>query len=214
MYLSSDVMKILGLTQRQVINWAEKGLVVPLIEAQGAGTKRGYTYTNLLEFGLCNTLFDMGLENHKVKKILKDLREGGQLKAWAENYKGFFHSMAEGIMACFGICKDIGLQEESKRDAEQFGFDLNDPARCVEYIKERITPEKPVGFLLYFFKDDESTFDLYPLPIEELIGGQLVNFLMKYKFRGSDMHLSKGIIMVNLGKIKDEIDNTINEIGY
>ncbi|MGA1869412.1 MAG: MerR family transcriptional regulator [bacterium] len=89
LFLNSDVTKIVKLAQRQVVHWTEKELVIPLVEAKGAGSKRKYTYTNLLEFSICKTLFDMGLGIHKVKQIAKDLRQDGHLTLWAEDYPGF-----------------------------------------------------------------------------------------------------------------------------
>ena len=96
LFLNSDVTRILELTQRQVVHWTEKELVIPLVESKGAGSKRKYTYANLLEFSICKTLFDMGLGIHKVKLLLKDLRKDGQLTLWAEDYAKFLKKIAGG----------------------------------------------------------------------------------------------------------------------
>ncbi|MGA1824181.1 MAG: MerR family transcriptional regulator [bacterium] len=89
LFLNSDVTRILELTQRQVVHWTEKELVIPFVESKGAGSKRKYTYTNLFEFSICKTLFDMGLGIHKVKLLLRDLRNEGQLTLWVEDYAKF-----------------------------------------------------------------------------------------------------------------------------
>jgi DNA-binding transcriptional MerR regulator len=189
----------LGLSQRQIIHWAEKGLVVPKVDAEGAGSKRGYSYTNLLEYGLCKILFDMGLGIHRVKKILQDLRDDGELEAWAENYKTYwaeyFHKMqlkgfrmlANTFPDHFG---DPGNLGDSQLTAELEGHG---------YKKPKFDAKTPMGILIYQFQRNGSNFrTIYPRTMDSLI-----------KQESKNLFQFKGLIIVDLGEIKKEIDAAI-----
>ena len=69
-YLNNQVAKIEGISPRQVLSLTDKGVVIPAREARGAGSKRGYDYINLIEFGICKRLFEMGHGIQSVKSIL------------------------------------------------------------------------------------------------------------------------------------------------
>ncbi len=87
LFLNNEVSKITGLTKRQVLSWTEKGLILPKEPARKAGKMRGYSYENLLEFGLAKHLIDIiGLQFYSVNKILEEIREDGDFKAWAKDY--------------------------------------------------------------------------------------------------------------------------------
>ena len=88
LYTSSEVREILDISQRKLTHFAEKGLIVPVTEAKGAGSKRQYNYFNLLEFSLCGMLFEMELGIQLVKRILSDIRNDGTLKDWAQGAQG------------------------------------------------------------------------------------------------------------------------------
>ena len=92
-YLNKQVSEIVGITQRQVLSWTEKGLIVPLIESTGVGTKRGYGYTNLLEFGLCKKLFSFGFGFRAAKKMLNDMRNTGTIRDWASDFKRYYSEL-------------------------------------------------------------------------------------------------------------------------
>lgn len=88
LYTSSEVREILDISQRKMTHFAEKGLIIPVEDAKGAGSKRLYNYLNLLEFALCQMLFDMELGIHLVKRIVSDLREDQEIKLWASKDAG------------------------------------------------------------------------------------------------------------------------------
>ena len=89
-YSNKEVAEKVGLTSRQVLSWSEKGLITAHIESIGSGQRRGYSYINLLEFGLCQKLFAIGMGFRGVKKILNDIREKGIISSWAEDFKNYY----------------------------------------------------------------------------------------------------------------------------
>lgn len=212
LFTNSDIRKILKIPQRRIVNVTEKGLVAPVIDASGAGSKRGYSYTNLLEIGLIENLFDIGLGVHLVKKILVDLKKDGDLEAWAENYDAYFSKVTK---------KYILWVKERQKKHNWFGsvlpvsdgtfkyikprdIDLKN-LEYVDLVKEWIKPKKPTGVLFYGFKEDGSNKkNIVPWDIENPLA---------IAFLPEDIYTSKGIIVVNLGKIKEKIDKEIEEMG-
>jgi hypothetical protein len=64
-----------GLQPRQVVDWAEKGVVRPEIaDTVGAGKPRLYSDDNLIEFVLANELLGLGLTVRGAARFLRFLR--------------------------------------------------------------------------------------------------------------------------------------------
>src|SRR4030042_3105506 len=89
-FTHNEVIKIFKLPPRTIVHWSQSGLVEAEIEARGAGSKREYNFKNLLEFGLCKELFNIGLGIQSVKKILKKIRNDGDLIAWVLDFKLYY----------------------------------------------------------------------------------------------------------------------------
>ncbi len=68
--------EIVGITYRQLDYWARTDLVRPsLADAQGSGTRRRYSYKDLLELKVIKTLLDAGLRLESVREVFTFLRE-------------------------------------------------------------------------------------------------------------------------------------------
>lgn len=68
--------EIVGITYRQLDYWARTGLVRPsLRDASGSGTRRQYSYTDLLELRTIKTLLDAGLKLESVRRVFTYLRD-------------------------------------------------------------------------------------------------------------------------------------------
>ena len=209
LYTSSDITRDLKISLRKIINWVERGLVVPVVDASGAGSRRQYSYINLLEFGLIENLFDIGLSIHLIKRILKDLRRDDNLDAWAENFDDFFKKAAKkliywakdqykknkyysGHMYKDGVNNTIFLKDINPEDPEH-----------VKLVEEQLKPPKPLGILAYRFKEDGSTeIKIVPLFEEDTLG---TLFLNEYAYQ------SKGVIIINIGRIKEKVDKRIEK---
>lgn len=67
---------IVGITYRQLDYWTRTGLIRPsLLDAAGSGTRREYSYTNLLELRLIKSLLDAGIKLEAVREVFSYLRE-------------------------------------------------------------------------------------------------------------------------------------------
>ena len=68
--------EIVGSTYRQLDYWARTDLVRPsLADAKGSGSRRRYSYRDLLELKLIKTLLDAGISLERVRDAFQYLRE-------------------------------------------------------------------------------------------------------------------------------------------
>ena len=68
--------EIVGITYRQLDYWARTDLVRPsLAEANGSGSRRQYSYRDLLELKVVKSLLDAGIRLESVREAFEYLRE-------------------------------------------------------------------------------------------------------------------------------------------
>lgn len=67
--------EVVGITYRQLDYWARTDLVRPAItDAKGSGTRRLYSYRNLLELKIIKQLLDAGIRLEVVREVFTELR--------------------------------------------------------------------------------------------------------------------------------------------
>jgi DNA-binding transcriptional MerR regulator len=70
------VIKLVGISYRQLDYWARTGLVTPSVRAaDGSGTQRLYSFTDIVELRIIKRLLDAGVSLGKIRKALGYLRE-------------------------------------------------------------------------------------------------------------------------------------------
>ena len=68
--------KVVGITYRQLDYWARTDLIRPsLSDAAGSGSRRRYSYNDLLELKAIKKLLDAGIKLEQVRKGFENLRE-------------------------------------------------------------------------------------------------------------------------------------------
>ena len=68
--------EIVGITYRQLDYWARTDLVRPsLADAKGSGTRRRYSYRDLLELKVIKNLLDAGIKLESVRDVFSYLRQ-------------------------------------------------------------------------------------------------------------------------------------------
>ena len=71
------VCRLTGVTYRQLDYWARTGLVTPSITpASGSGSKRAYSYADLLEVKVIKSLLTSGLSLARARQAVECLRRG------------------------------------------------------------------------------------------------------------------------------------------
>jgi DNA-binding transcriptional MerR regulator len=75
-YSGTRVAKIVGISYRQLDYWARTGLIEPsLTAAAGSGSRRAYTYRDLLELRVIKSLLDAGVKLESVRLVFDYLRQ-------------------------------------------------------------------------------------------------------------------------------------------
>src|SRR5690606_31287266 len=68
--------EIVGITYRQLDYWARTDLIRPsLADAAGSGSRRRYSYTDLLELKVIKRLLDAGIKLESIREAFTYLRE-------------------------------------------------------------------------------------------------------------------------------------------
>lgn len=75
-YSGSKTASIVGITYRQLDYWTRTGLVRPSLgDATGSGSRREYSYQDLLELRVIKNLLDAGIKLEAVREVFNYLRE-------------------------------------------------------------------------------------------------------------------------------------------
>src|SRR4249919_4152313 len=75
-YSGAKAAEIVGITYRQLDYWARTDLVRPsLADAAGSGTRRRYSYRDLLELKIIKNLLDAGIRLESVRLAFTELRQ-------------------------------------------------------------------------------------------------------------------------------------------
>jgi len=80
-YSAAAARRVVGVSQRCLDYWAERGIVTPSIQpADGKGSERRYAFDDLVKLALVKKLRVAGLSLQKIRKGLERLR-----KRWPKN---------------------------------------------------------------------------------------------------------------------------------
>lgn len=74
-FSGKEAAQIVGITYRQLDYWARTNLVRPsACDAQGSGSRRVYTYRDLLELRVIKNLLDAGIKLESVREVFDYMR--------------------------------------------------------------------------------------------------------------------------------------------
>jgi len=74
-FSGTKAAEVVGITYRQLDYWARTGLVRPtLADAAGSGSRRQYSYRDLLELRVIKNLLDAGIKLESVRTVFDYLR--------------------------------------------------------------------------------------------------------------------------------------------
>ncbi len=129
-----QVCQLVGISYRQLDYWARTGLLRPsLAEAQGSGTKRRYSYRDLLELKVIKRLLDAGVSLQSARRAVGCLREdlGADLAAAnlvlsdtttvLAHTNGDLVDLLAGGQGVFNVVPLSGLVHELDADIVAFG---------------------------------------------------------------------------------------------
>ncbi len=75
-YSGTQTAKVVGISYRQLDYWARTDLIRPsLTDAAGSGSRRRYSYSDLLELKTIKKLIDAGIKLEQIRRVFDYLRE-------------------------------------------------------------------------------------------------------------------------------------------
>src|SRR3954449_11573054 len=75
-YSGTKTAQIVGITYRQLDYWARTDLVRPsLTDASGSGSRRKYSYRDLLELKVIKKLLDAAIKLEQVREVFRYLKD-------------------------------------------------------------------------------------------------------------------------------------------
>jgi DNA-binding transcriptional MerR regulator len=75
-FSGTQAAKVVGISYRQLDYWARTDLIRPsLSDASGSGSRRRYSYKDLLELRVIKTLLDAGIKLESVRDVFEYLRQ-------------------------------------------------------------------------------------------------------------------------------------------
>ena len=75
-YRGPTVTKLVGISYRQLDYWARTGLVTPSVRAaDGSGSQRLYSFTDLVELRIIKRLLDAGVSLQRIREAIGYLRK-------------------------------------------------------------------------------------------------------------------------------------------
>ena len=72
-FRAPEVCQLIGISYRQIDYWARTGLVVPSVPAQGSGTARLYSMSDLLALRVVRDLLSSGVSLQRIRQITASL---------------------------------------------------------------------------------------------------------------------------------------------
>lgn len=76
MYSTNEIAEMSGFSVRQIGYWAKQGIIIPSIqEAHGSGSRRQYSFDDLLQLRFVRQLKNHGWSTQKIREAISKLRE-------------------------------------------------------------------------------------------------------------------------------------------
>lgn len=75
-YSTNEIAQMSGFSVRQIAYWAKQGIIVPSVQqAHGSGTRRRYSFDDLLQLRFVRQLRNCGWSVQKIREAINKLRE-------------------------------------------------------------------------------------------------------------------------------------------
>lgn len=74
-YGSTEIQRLAKISKMQAIHWTQIGAVIPFRDAKGRGSRRMYSWQNLIEMLICRELNKFTVETRVMVGILEYLRD-------------------------------------------------------------------------------------------------------------------------------------------
>lgn len=134
-YSGAIAQQVAGITYRQLDYWANKHIVEPSLHAShGSGTRRLYSYTDILLLGVAKRLIDAGINLTNIALIIAKLRR----QPLEEFSHTFIMSDGHKVMEC---TDDTSIIDMMREGTAVFGLSV---ARLNEDLSARLRAFSPI----------------------------------------------------------------------
>ncbi len=134
-YSGAIAQQVAGITYRQLDYWANKHIVEPSLHAShGSGTRRLYSYTDILLLGVAKRLIDTGINLTNIALIIAKLRR----QPLEEFSHTFIMSDGHKVMEC---TDDMSIIDMMREGTAVFGLSV---ARLDEDLSARLRAFSPI----------------------------------------------------------------------
>jgi hypothetical protein len=89
-YSSSEIQRIAKITKMQAIHWTQTGIITPLEDAEGRGSKRVYSWGNLIEMMICRELNRYKIERPVMKSAIRLLNTPANIDEPPPRYESYW----------------------------------------------------------------------------------------------------------------------------
>ena len=129
-----QVCKIVGITYRQLDYWARTALVRPsVMDANGSGTHRLYSFRDLLELKVIKQMLDAGISLQSARKAVESLRD-------------FQKDLASARIVIQGAAVVLAETDEQVMDLLRGGQGVLSVVLDVEPLQQTITEAVQLSF--------------------------------------------------------------------
>jgi DNA-binding transcriptional MerR regulator len=140
-YRGPKVCKIVGITYRQLDYWTRTELVRPsIMDANGSGTQRLYSYRDLVELKVIKQMLDAGISLQSARKAVESLRafdeELASVRIVIQGPNIVLAQSDEQVMdllrggqGVLSVVLDIEPLQQTITEAVQLAFDTDDTPR-------------------------------------------------------------------------------------
>ncbi len=133
-YRGPQVCKIVGITYRQLDYWARTDLVRPsVMDANGSGTQRLYSFRDLLELKVIKQMLDAGISLQSARKAVESLR-------------GFQNDVASARIVIQGPTVVLAETDQQVMDLLRGGQGVLSVVLDVEPLQQTITEAVQLSF--------------------------------------------------------------------
>lgn len=116
------VVSLTGLTYRQIDYWATTGVVIPFKPGAGKGSRREYSFTDMVALRVAKKLKEDGISLQKIRKALAWLRKQEDFKDLRQPL-GELKFVTDGE-TLFVVDRDLGREREKIIDALKNGQNI------------------------------------------------------------------------------------------
>ena len=142
-YSGRDAADIVGITYRQLDYWARTDLIRPsLADAKGSGSRRRYSYRDLVELKMIKTLLDSGQKLERVRAAFEYLRDlGDDLSSVQLVIAGEVGGLGDSKVVYLKTT-DVAAARELRSTAEEQSRRADERAALAEEEAERARRER------------------------------------------------------------------------